>query len=41
MTIDEEAKEAVTDWLNGPIADFYDERIVVRLVQCLYTMGTA
>jgi hypothetical protein len=34
MTTDEEAKEAVTDWLNRPVADFYDKRII-RLVQCL------
>jgi hypothetical protein len=29
-----EAKETITSWLNGLVADYYDERIV-KLVQHL------
>jgi hypothetical protein len=29
-----EVKETVMDWLNGLVADFYDEGII-KLVQCL------
>jgi hypothetical protein len=34
MATNEEVKETVTDWLNGVVANFYDEGII-KLVQCL------
>jgi hypothetical protein len=42
MTIDIEVKEAVTDWLTGLAAEFYDEMIVTlvqRLDKCLNRNG--
>jgi hypothetical protein len=34
MATNEEVKETVMDWLNGVVANFYEEGIV-KLVQCL------
>jgi hypothetical protein len=42
MAIDEEVKETVTDWLNGLVADCYDEgivKLVQRLDKCLNHNG--
>jgi hypothetical protein len=42
MATNEEVKEKVTDWLNGLVADFYDEgtiKIVQRLDKSLNRNG--
>jgi hypothetical protein len=42
METGEEVQETVTDWLNGPAADFYDEgivKLVQRLDKCLNRNG--